>query len=65
MKYQYCKNDGTKMNRLYFNKVKFIEKKKQGTVVMLDYFWCQKCEEIFKIDFRIEDIIPSEIKIDS
>lgn len=65
MKYQYCINDNTKMNRLFYQEAKLNDKGlKTGTKQYLDYFYCKTCMKIYKIDsISIPVMIPKmEIK---
>lgn len=64
MSYQYCNNshETIKMNRLYYNNVKIVDGKKQGSKTMLDYYWCQICMKIYKVESKHQEIIPLEIK---
>jgi len=63
MSYQYCSNkhERIKMNRLYYNNVKIVEGKKQSKT-FLDCFWCQKCMKIYRVETKVEEIKPLEIK---
>ena len=64
MSYQYCNNhkDRVKINRLYYNNVRIVEGKKQGAKTFLDCYYCQKCLKIYKVEIKIDEIKPLEIK---
>ena len=64
MSYQYCNNhqEKVKMNKLYFNKMIIKDGKKNGAKIHLNIFWCQKCEKIYRVETKQEEIKPLEIK---
>ena len=56
MKYQYCKIDRTKMNRLYYTEVRKNEGKKRGAIVKTNYFWCKTCKTLCEVNSELDTV---------
>lgn len=50
------------MNRLYYNNVRIVEGKKQGSKTFLDCYWCKICMKIYRVEIKVEEIKPMENK---